>query len=59
MNSSDTSKKIKIPVEIIAQFENELEGIQHGSGKLEIIFRDGQLQRFTVTRETSHLSKNN
>lgn len=59
MNTSGASKKTTIPSEIIKQFETELEGIQHGTGKLELVFRDGRLQRFVINRETSHLTLTN
>lgn len=55
MKNSNPSNKNIISVDIIKQFETEIEDIIHGSVILQIYIRDGRLQRFTVTREKSYL----
>jgi hypothetical protein len=49
------SKKI-IPVEIISYLENEIEGIKHGSVRLEITIRDGKYVRYIISRDRSLLA---
>jgi hypothetical protein len=47
----------KIPTETITVFESELTGLLHGTAILTIHVRDGQLTRYTISREHSHLMK--
>ena len=58
MKTSESSKKSIISVEIIKQFESEIEDIIHGSGILQIYIRDGRLHRYTVNREKSYIPNN-
>ena len=44
-----------IPVKAIIAFEHELFGITHGVASLVLYIRDGQLCRYVVNREHSHI----
>jgi len=58
MNTSVDNKHVTIPAEIISHLEQEIAGINHGSGILQLFIRDGRLHRYSITREGSYLLKN-